>query len=69
MLSFVQNFMAPKANPIGVDFGSDSLRMAQVRFENGQLQLVAAAAPGHLHLRHPQAVAAEVHPDRVGARR
>jgi type IV pilus assembly protein PilM len=31
MLSFVQNFFAPKANPIGVDFGSDTLRLAQVQ--------------------------------------
>jgi Tfp pilus assembly PilM family ATPase len=31
MLSFVQNIFAPKANPIGVDFGSDTLRLAQVQ--------------------------------------
>jgi len=30
MLGFVQSWFAPTANPIGVDFGSDSLRMAQV---------------------------------------
>jgi type IV pilus assembly protein PilM len=31
MLSFVQNLFAGKANPIGVDFGSDTLRLAQVQ--------------------------------------
>ncbi len=31
MLSFVQNLFATKANPIGVDFGSDTLRLAQVQ--------------------------------------
>lgn len=30
MLGFVQNWLAPRANPIGVDFGSDCLRLAQV---------------------------------------
>ena len=31
MLGFMQNWFAPKANPIGVDFGSDCLRLAQVQ--------------------------------------
>ena len=30
MLGFVQSWFAPPANPIGIDFGSDGLRMAQV---------------------------------------
>jgi len=30
MLGFVQSWFAPAANPIGIDFGSDGLRMAQV---------------------------------------
>src|SRR5947207_9482557 len=35
MLGFVQSWFAPGANPIGVDFGSDGLRMAQVEPLNG----------------------------------
>ena len=52
MLSFVQSWFAPTANPIGVDFGSDGLRMAQVEFgPGGEPKLVAAAradVPSHL---------------------
>jgi len=51
MLSFVQSWFAPTANPIGIDFGSDSLRMAQVDEKDGELKLVAAArvdVPAHL---------------------
>ncbi len=51
MLSFVNNWFAPKANPIGVDFGTDSLRLAQVRVEGGEHRLVAAASadvPSHI---------------------
>ncbi len=58
MLSFVQNFFAPKANPIGVDFGSDTLRLAQVQrisvdANTGveEYKLVAAASadvPSHI---------------------
>jgi type IV pilus assembly protein PilM len=43
MLGFVQNLFAPKGNPIGVDFGSDALRMAQVQLVHGEHRLVAAA--------------------------
>ena len=32
MENIVQNLFAQKANPIGVDFGSDGLRMAQVQW-------------------------------------
>src|SRR3954453_5831638 len=63
MISFVQNLLAPKANPIGVDFGSDTLRLAQVQrvSENArtgeeEYKLVAAASadvPGHM--RHDPA--------------
>jgi type IV pilus assembly protein PilM len=51
MLGFVQNWITPKANPIGVDFGSDCLRMAQVQWTGGEHRLVAAASadvPSHL---------------------
>ena len=44
MRLLVKNLLTPKANPIGVDFGSDCLRLAQVRNENGQLQMLAVAA-------------------------
>src|SRR5688572_3123843 len=50
MLGFVQNWFGPKANPIGVDFGTDSLRLAQVQFEDKDYRLVAAASadvPAH----------------------
>ena len=33
MLGFVQTFFAPKPSPIGVDFGTDAIRMAQVLFD------------------------------------
>ena len=53
MLNFVQNFFAPKSSPIGVDFGSDSLRLAQVTSSGGELRLVAAAcADVPAHIRH-----------------
>ena len=63
MLSFVQNFFAPKANPIGVDFGSDTLRLAQVQrisdAKNGrpdEYKLIAAAsADVPSHVRHDPA--------------
>jgi type IV pilus assembly protein PilM len=51
MLSFVQSWFNPGANPIGVDFGSDGLRMAQVAVEDGEPKLVAAAradVPAHV---------------------
>jgi type IV pilus assembly protein PilM len=44
MLSFVQNWFAPRANPIGVDFGSDCLRLAQVQFTGSEYRLIAAAS-------------------------
>lgn len=51
MLSFVQNLFTPKANPIGIDFGSESLRMAQVRRVGNDFRLIAAATadiPSHV---------------------
>lgn len=44
MLSLVQSWFKPGANPIGVDFGTDTLRMAQVELVNGEYRLVAAAS-------------------------
>jgi Tfp pilus assembly PilM family ATPase len=44
MLSFVQNWLTTEANPIGVDFGSDSLRLAQVELVDNEFRLVAAAS-------------------------
>ena len=44
MLSFVQSWFAPAASPIGVDFGTDCLRLAQVEPHNGEFRLVAAAS-------------------------
>jgi type IV pilus assembly protein PilM len=56
MLGFVQSWFTPGANPIGVDFGSDSLRMAQVELVNGEFKLVAAArADVPARLRHDPA--------------
>ena len=44
---------ASNANPIGVDFGSDGLRMAQVESVNGEYRLIAAARPMCLtHVRN-----------------
>jgi type IV pilus assembly protein PilM len=51
MLGFVQNWFSARSNPIGVDFGGDCLRMAQVDSSAGEPQLVAAAScdvPGHV---------------------
>jgi type IV pilus assembly protein PilM len=53
MLGLVQNWFAPRANPIGVDFGSDCLRLAQVqRTENDWRLVAAASADVPAHLRH-----------------
>lgn len=51
MLSFMQNLFAPRGNPIGVDFGADCLRMAQVQSMDGDFRLIAAASadvPSHV---------------------
>jgi type IV pilus assembly protein PilM len=53
LLGFVQNWFAPRANPIGVDFGSDSLRLAQVQWTGDECNLVAAGcADVPQHVRH-----------------
>ena len=53
MLGFVQSWLKPGANPIGVDFGTDTLRLAQVELVNGEFRLVAAAsADVPPHVRH-----------------
>jgi type IV pilus assembly protein PilM len=44
MLGLVQSWFAPTGNPIGVDFGTDGLRMAQVEAADGEYKLVAAAS-------------------------
>jgi len=43
MFGFVQSIFAPAAYPIGVDFGTDALRMAQVQIDGGDFRLLAAA--------------------------
>jgi type IV pilus assembly protein PilM len=53
ILSFVQNMFAPRANPIGVDFGSETLRLAQVQYTGSEHKLIAAAsADVPSHVRH-----------------
>lgn len=44
MLSFVQSWFSPATSPIGVDFGSDCLRLAQVELIGNEHHLVAAAS-------------------------
>jgi type IV pilus assembly protein PilM len=46
MLSFVQSWFTPVSSPIGVDFGSDCLRLAQVELIGNEHHLVAAASAG-----------------------
>lgn len=43
MLKIVQSLMSPKPAPVGVDFGTETLRMAQVQKVNGEYALTAAA--------------------------
>jgi type IV pilus assembly protein PilM len=44
MLAFVQNMLSPRANPIGITFGADRLRVAQVMEAKGEVQILAAAS-------------------------
>src|SRR4051812_16370190 len=44
MLGFFKNLVGGQANPIGVDFGSDSLKLAQVGRDNGEWRITAAAS-------------------------
>lgn len=56
MFGLVKKIFGTRANPIGVDFGSDSLKLAQVGFADGDWKLLAAAGadvPGEV--RHDPA--------------
>jgi type IV pilus assembly protein PilM len=44
MLGLVQNWFGPRCNPIGIDFGSDCLRLAQVQWADKDWRLVAAGS-------------------------
>src|SRR5688572_17232610 len=60
MLSFVQNWLTPRCNPIGIDFGSDSLRLAQVHWTGDEHKLIAAASadvPSHVRNNLPARIA------------
>ena len=51
MFERVQNWLSTHAQPIGVDFGSDCLRLAQVQFHGNEPRLIAAASadvPHHI---------------------
>ena len=53
MFGLVKNLMGGKSSPIGIDFGSDSLRLAQVAPAGQEWKLVAAAsADVPSHVRH-----------------
>jgi type IV pilus assembly protein PilM len=67
MLSIVKNWLRPRANPIGVDFGSDSLKLAQVACSGGELRLIAAAsADVPSHVRHDPAARATFFMQTIG---
>ncbi|HQY87941.1 MAG TPA: pilus assembly protein PilM [Tepidisphaeraceae bacterium] len=42
MLSFVRNMIPDRANPIGIDFGSSTLRAVQTERDHGELKIVWA---------------------------
>lgn len=51
MLGFVSNMIGPRCNPIGVDFGTETLRLAQVATVAGEMRVIAAACadvPSHI---------------------
>ena len=53
MLSFLKKCLGPKPRPIGVDFGSDSVKLAQVAQADGDWKLIAAASVDvPSHVRH-----------------
>ncbi len=53
MFGLVKNLMGGKSSPIGIDFGSDSLRLAQVAPAGQEWKLLAAAsADVPSHVRH-----------------
>src|ERR1700722_3097682 len=43
MFGFIQNILQPRPNPIGIDFGTDALRMSQVQFDGNDFHLIATA--------------------------
>ena len=56
MLKLVQSWFAKSAHPIGIDLGTDALRMAQVTLQNNEFHLAAAASadvPSHLRSNAP----------------
>ncbi|HEX4792634.1 MAG TPA: hypothetical protein VH370_02520, partial [Humisphaera sp.] len=56
MLGFVQNWFGSTSSPIGIDFGTDNLRMAQVEPVDGEYHLAAAAtADVPTHVRNDPA--------------
>ena len=60
MWSLVTRWLGSSASPIGVDFGSESLKLAQVAQVGGEWRLIAAASadlPGHV--RHNPALRME----------
>ena len=51
MFGFIKTIVASNANPIGVDFGSDCLRMVQLQIADGEPRIIAAASadvPAHV---------------------
>jgi type IV pilus assembly protein PilM len=44
MFGLTKNLFAKSCNPIGVDFGSDALRLAQVQWAGNEYKLIAAAS-------------------------
>ncbi|MGA2499797.1 MAG: pilus assembly protein PilM, partial [Tepidisphaeraceae bacterium] len=53
MLSFLKKCLGPKARPIGVDFGSDTVKLAQVAPADNDWKLIAAASVDvPPHVRH-----------------
>jgi type IV pilus assembly protein PilM len=51
MFGFIKTIVAANANPIGVDFGSDCLRMVQLQIADGEPRIIAAASadvPSHV---------------------
>jgi type IV pilus assembly protein PilM len=51
MFGFIKTIVAANANPIGVDFGSDCLRMVQLQIADGEPRIIAAASadvPAHV---------------------
>ena len=56
MWCFVRNMLSQSPNPIGIDLGTDALRLAQVRWVDGDYRMVAAAsAPIPEEIRHNDA--------------